>query len=154
MQVSETGLALIRHFEGFAPTVYRCLGGKMTIGYGHVLTADETWPDGIDQETADSLLRADAAKAAGDVAAQVTVPLRQNQIDALVSFVFNLGGAAFARSRLRRKINQGLHDQAVEEFHRWVYAGGVRLKGLVRRRQAEAALYALQPGEEPSIITG
>ena len=61
--------------------------------------------------------------------------------DALGSFTFNLGTGALQRSTLRRKVNREEHDAVPAEFRRWVWAGGRRLKGLIRRREAEAALY-------------
>ena len=71
----------------------------------------------------------------------VTVPLTDGQFDALTSFTFNLGGGALQRSTLRRKVNREEHSAVPGEFRRWVWAGGRKLKGLVRRREAEAALY-------------
>ena len=72
----------------------------------------------------------------------IRVPLEDGQFDALSSFAFNLGGGALQRSTLRRKVNREEHDAVPDEFRRWVWAGGRKLKGLVRRRAAEAALYA------------
>jgi lysozyme len=63
------------------------------------------------------------------------------QFDALVSFTYNLGGEALQRSTLRRKINREEHAEVPEQFMRWVWAGGRKLRGLVRRRAAEAKVY-------------
>ncbi len=71
----------------------------------------------------------------------IKVPLTDGQFDALVSFTFNLGSGAFQRSTLRRKVNREEHDEAPEQFMRWVWAGGRRLRGLVKRREAEIGLY-------------
>ncbi len=71
----------------------------------------------------------------------ITVPLTNSQFDALVSFTFNLGGGALQRSTLRRKVNREEHDDVPAEFLRWVWAGGKKLRGLVRRREAELLLY-------------
>ena len=65
------------------------------------------------------------------------------QYDALVSFTFNLGSGALQRSTLRRKVNREEHNDVPAEFVRWVYAGGRKLVGLVRRRNAEAIAYVL-----------
>ena len=73
---------------------------------------------------------------------QIRVPLSQNQFDALTSWVFNLGEGRLQASTLRRVINRGSHSEAPREIRRWVYAGGRKLAGLARRREAEAALYA------------
>jgi lysozyme len=71
----------------------------------------------------------------------VHVPLTQNQFDALVSFVFNLGVGNFRTSTLLKKLNAGDNDGAAQEFGRWIHAGGKALPGLVRRREAERALF-------------
>jgi lysozyme len=71
----------------------------------------------------------------------IAVPLTAGQFDALVSFTFNLGGGALQRSTLRRKVNREEHAAVPAELMEWVWAGGRKLKGLVRRREAEAALY-------------
>ena len=69
------------------------------------------------------------------------VPLSQGQYDALVSFSFNLGAGALQSSTLRRKIMREDYEGAADEFPRWVFAAGLRLAGLVRRREAERALF-------------
>jgi lysozyme len=69
------------------------------------------------------------------------VPLTDGQFDALVSFTLNLGGGALQRSTLRRKVNREEHGAVPAEFMKWVWACGRKLKGLARRREAEAALY-------------
>lgn len=71
----------------------------------------------------------------------IQVPLNDNQFDALVSFTFNLGAGALQRSTLRRRVNREEHEVVPAEFRRWVWAGGRKLKGLVWRREAEAARY-------------
>jgi lysozyme len=71
----------------------------------------------------------------------INVPLTDGQFDALVSFTYNLGGGALQRSTLRRKINREEHTEVPEQFMRWVLAGGRKLKGLVRRHEAEAINY-------------
>ncbi|MCT4635385.1 MAG: lysozyme, partial [Rickettsiales bacterium] len=71
----------------------------------------------------------------------ITVSLNNHQFDALVSFTFNVGVGALQRSTLRSKVNRAEHEQVPTEFMRWVYAGGKRIIGLVRRRKAELELY-------------
>ncbi len=71
----------------------------------------------------------------------IRVPLTDGQFNALCSFAFNLGSGALQRSTLRRKVNREEHTAVPPEFLHWVWAGGRKLKGLVRRRDAEAALY-------------
>ena len=145
--VTDEGLALIKRFEGFAPEIYVCPGGWPTIGYGHVVRENERerFADGIDEATAEDLLRRDVEAAVRAVLRLIRVPLEDGRFDALGSFAFNLGAGALQRSTLRRKVNRGEHDAVPAEFVRWVWAGGRRLKGLVRRREAEAELYAEGP---------
>ncbi|WP_412057394.1 lysozyme [Bartonella sp. DGB2] len=139
--VSDKGLNLIKRFEGFSPTVYFCPAGYPTIGYGHVVKDNEEFSAGIDEAHAIALLRQDTVVAERAVLRLINVPLTSNQFDALVSFTYNLGGGALQSSTLRRKINRGEHNEAPEQFLRWVFAGGRKLKGLILRRQAEADLY-------------
>lgn len=77
---------------------------------------------------------------AADVDRLVEVPLTDNEYAAWVSFVYNVGAPAFAKSTALRKLNAGDHKGACIEMNRWVYAGGKKLRGLVRRREAESAL--------------
>ena len=150
--VTDEGLALVKRFEGFAPEIYVCPGGWPTIGYGHLVRDGEQdgYADGIDEATAEELLRRDVAVAERAVLRLIRVPLEDGQFDALTSFAFNLGAGALQRSTLRRKVNRGEHDAVPVEFRRWVWAGGRKLKGLIRRREAEAELYASQPvGRRP-----
>ena len=76
----------------------------------------------------------------------IKVPLTDGQFDALVSFTFNLGSGALQRSTLRRKVNREEHEEVPAEFLRWVWAGGRKLRGLVRRRAAESVLYQTNSG--------
>lgn len=71
----------------------------------------------------------------------ISVPLTDGQFDALVSFTFNLGAGALQRSTLRRKMNRGEAEDVPAEFMKWVWAGGRKLKGLIKRRCAEALLF-------------
>ena len=93
----------------------------------------------ITEADAIELLRHDLAIAEAAVRRLITVPLTQNQFDALVSFTFNVGEGALEKSTLRRRINQGDWALAKGELLRWVHADGKKLKGLVARREAEAA---------------
>ena len=140
-------LGLIKRFEGFAPEIYIRPGGWPTIGYGHVVrdAERERFADGIDEATAEELLRRDVETAERAVLRLIRVSLEDGRFDALGSFAFNLGAGALQRSTLRRKANRAEHDAVPAEFRRWVWAGGRKLKVLVRRREAEAALYAGGP---------
>jgi lysozyme len=141
--VTDEGLALIKRFEGFSPTIYTCPGGWPTIGYGHVVLEAERdrFANGIGEDEAEDLLRRDVRIAERAVLRLIRVPLADGQFDALTSFAYNLGSGALQRSTLRRKVNRGEHGAVPAELRKWVWAGGRKLKGLVRRREAEAALY-------------
>lgn len=138
---SEEGLALIRTFEGYSSTPYRCPAGVLTIGYGHVLKGGEAATPSITREAAETWLKEDAQKAALLLSRHVAVALTQHQADALISFIFNVGGGAFARSTLKKVINRGWHGEVPAQLARWIYAGGQVQRGLVKRREAEAELY-------------
>ncbi len=134
--ITPIGIELIQHFEGFSAEPYLCPAGYLTIGYGHVIRPGESWPDGITEEEAAALLAEDVIEAEQAVLRLIAVPLTDGQFDALVSFTFNLGAGALQRSTLRRKINRQSYNAAAQEFPRWVWAGGRKLRGLMRRRAA------------------
>jgi lysozyme len=90
------------------------------------------------------LLIKDVLSAEKSVLRLIQAPLTDGQFDALVSFTFNLGGGALQRSTLRRKVNRQEHEDVPAEFMKWVWAGGKKLRGLVRRREAETRLYLSQ----------
>ncbi|BEO35863.1 hypothetical protein SMQE32_48000 (plasmid) [Serratia marcescens] len=139
MKTGINGFNLIKEFEGLRLHTYKCPADRWTIGYGH--TADVSANDVITEAQAISLLYQDVAESERAVNKYVHVPLTQNQFDALVSFVFNLGVGSFRTSTLLKKLNTGDYDDAAQEFGRWIHAGGKALPGLVRRREAERALF-------------
>jgi lysozyme len=141
IKVSGRGLELIKQSEGVFLQAYRCPANVLTIGYGH--TAGVQPGDVITAEQADTFLQEDVAEPVRAVNRLVTVPLTQNQFDALVSFVFNLGIGNFRTSTLLKKLNAGDYTGAAEEFPRWVRAGGKQLPGLIKRRDAEKSLFLL-----------
>lgn len=144
--ITQEGLNLIKHFEGFEPEIYLDAAGLPTIGYGHLIRPGgehKMFENGISEPAAQALLAKDVWSAERSVLRLISVPLTDGQFDALVSFTFNLGGGALQRSTLRRKVNREEHEEVPREFMRWVWAGGRKLKGLVRRRFAEAELYQL-----------
>ncbi|WP_410529524.1 lysozyme (plasmid) [Serratia sp. AXJ-M] len=139
MILSERGLSLIKHFEGKRLQAYLCAAGVWTIGYGH--TDDVRPGDVIDDMKADSFLRRDVTVSENIVRRFVRAPLNQDQFDALVSFVFNIGIRNFESSTMLKKLNAGDSVGASDEFLRWVYAAGKSISGLVFRRQAEKRLF-------------
>ena len=139
MKTSNKGIELIKKHEGFRAKAYRCSANVLTIGFGHTLNVKST--DVIDKAQAEYFLRQDVEFAEKEVNKH-NLNINQNQFDALVSFVFNLGIGNFARSTLLRKIKSNPNDPAIrKEFERWVYAGGKILTGLIKRRKEEANLY-------------
>ena len=140
---TNNGSELIKRFESFSSTIYICPAGYPTIGYGHVVRAQEKerFAGGITEPEAATLLQTDMRAAERAVLRLISVPLTEGQFDALASFTFNLGAGALQRSTLRRKINRDEHADVPAEFLKWVWAGGRKLNGLIRRRQAEAAIY-------------
>lgn len=140
MRISKPGLNFIAKFEGFSATVYPDAAGYPTIGYGHLIKEGESFTS-ITHDEAISLLARDAKIAISAVQRMIYSPLTQAQFDMLVSFAFNLGSGALQRSTLRMRVNRGDHEGAAYEFTKWVYAGGRKLRGLIRRRNAEADVY-------------
>ncbi len=142
--VTQHGINLIKRFEGFEPRIYLDAAGLSTIGYGHLLHSGEAemFKNGISPEAGEALLIKDVLSAECAVLRLIRAPLTDGQFDALVSFTFNLGSGALQRSTLRRKINREEHDEVPEQFMRWVWAGGRRLRGLIRRREEESGVYS------------
>ena len=139
MKASDKAYALIRRFEGKSKKSYQDSAGVWTIGYGH--TGGVVKGQTISDDEVERLLAEDVAVAENAVNAQ-NLNLTQDQFDALVDFVFNLGAGNFQKSTLLKKLKADPNDPTIyDEFLRWVYAGGVKLLGLVRRRTDEANLY-------------
>ena len=145
-RVNDAALEIIKHFEqgpggGFAPRVYICPAGEPTIGWGHVVLPGERYGR-ITEAEAEALLRRDLGKFEKGVRdLTVGAKLNENQFSALVCFAYNVGLGAFKKSTLRRKVLAGDTAGAAAEFMRWVYGGGRKLRGLVRRRKAERKLF-------------
>lgn len=130
---------MIKGFEGLRLEAYDDGAGVLTIGYGHTkgVYSGQT----CTEEQAEAWLRSDLAVAENVVNA-IGVELRQCQFDALVSFVFNLGGQNFSTSTLRRKVIANPDNPTIrDEFEKWIYAGGRIMPGLVSRREREADIY-------------
>jgi lysozyme len=147
MEISQEGLALIKKFEGCELKAYRCAANVLTIGYGSTKGVKEG--DSITQEDADKLLMHEIKEYEGYVNDLVEVDLEQNQFDALVSWVFNLGPAKLKSSTLLKVLNAKDYEGVPAQIKRWNKAGGKVLQGLVRRREAEALLFT---GEDWSTI--
>lgn len=140
MQINQTGLDLIKRFEGFRSIVYYDLANKATIGYGHLIKKGEKFTS-ITKHEAECLLKSDVEIAEAAVNRLVKTNLNDNQFSALVSFVFNLGADAFSSSTLLKKLNQNQHSDVPEQILRWHRVGSRPYKGLIKRRAAEAELF-------------
>jgi lysozyme len=139
MNIGNKGLELIKHFEGCELQAYKCPAGVWTIGYGHIKGVSEGMT--ITQEEAENMLRDEMAEYEGYVNNLVTVELNQNQFDAMVSWVYNLGVGNLKASTLLKVLNAGDYDGVPAQMMRWNKAGGKVLEGLTKRRQAEADLF-------------
>jgi len=145
MRASEKCLALIRQFEGFRAMPYACPAGVPTIGFGNTRYADDTpvklTDPSITLVAAEVLLYTTLGQYEAAVNRYVQMPINQNRFDALTDFVYNAGAQNLRTSTLLKKLNAGDYEGASDEFGRWVYGGGKKLNGLVRRRAAEKALF-------------
>lgn len=145
MNTSEKGLALIKYFEGVRAKPYKCPAGYWTVGVGHLITRSAELPDSWNRELEpneiDEILKKDLVKFENGVL-RLLHPKQPTQFefDALVSFSFNLGLGCFQRSTVRSAFKRGDKKRAGEVLLKYCYAGGRKLKGLIRRRIAEHAL--------------
>ena len=139
MKISAEGLALIKKFEGLELTAYQCAAGVWTIGYGH--TKDVQEGDEWSEAHADHMLEVELEEFEEYINDNVTVALSQNQFDALVSWVYNLGPANLKASTMLKVLNSGDYEGVPAQIQRWNKAGGKVLEGLIRRRKAEALLF-------------
>lgn len=137
--ISNRGLELIRCFEGFSPRPYSDASGY-SIGYGHFIKDGEQL-ENITREEGEALLRTDVRTAERAIQSAVKVSLNQNQYDALVSFVYNVGQGNFGKSTLLRKLNTGDYDGAGNELLNWCKSQGEILESLRNRRNQERALF-------------
>jgi|TARA_B100000035_G_C20572006_1_gene367222 lysozyme len=139
LKTSAEGLSLIKKFEGCELYAYQCSAGVWTIGYGH--TKDVEPGMQITKEDAEEMLVEELHEYESYINDFVTAPLSQNQFDALVSWVYNLGPANLKSSTMLKVLNAGNYDEVPAQMKRWNKAGGKRLEGLIRRREAESLLF-------------
>ena len=127
------------YYEGMVPQTYADPIGIPTICYGH--TGPDVVPGRVaTEEECKELLREDLAEAYASVKRCITSPMTPHQAAALTSATFNAGPKLVCGSTLQRLANQGRWPEACEQLHRWVWAGGRKLRGLVRRRESEYQL--------------
>ena len=142
--VSNSGMVLICGFEGLKLKAYDDGVGVWTIGFGTTI-----YPNGIKVKKGDTCTEVqskaymahDLKKFESAVNSAVTVPINQNQFDALVSLAYNIGTSAFKNSTLVKKLNAGDIRGAAAQFDVWNKGGGKVMQGLVNRRAKEKALF-------------
>ena len=145
-RMSEAGLAKIREHEAFVPKVYDDGAGNSTIGYGHMLRPGENFSGGITEAEAIKLFEKDVERVVNGSLDKIKADLTQNQIDAIGSFIFNVGPGAFEKGPLPH-INAGRHERATSRILKYITGRDVRtgerhvLRGLLKRRRDEVALY-------------
>jgi lysozyme len=151
MQLSTKGLALLKKYEGFRSHSYLDVAGIPTIGYGHRILPSESFSNGIDEAKGAEMLAHDVGAAENAVTRLVKVELMQNQFDALVDFVYNLGPRRLEASTLLRALNIGRYGAAADELLRWDHVGVRENVGLKERREAEFLLWhSSDPGQRPA----
>lgn len=140
MKTSENGKNLIRNFEGLRLNAYKCPSGRLTIGYGHTAQVKEN--DKITKEKAEEFLNNDIKICENVLNKYCKVVLTQNQYDACIDFIFNLGAGNFAKSTLLKLLNNKKFNEAANQFERWILDSKNRpLEGLKRRRKVEKELF-------------
>jgi GH24 family phage-related lysozyme (muramidase) len=144
--MSDSGLARIREHEAFMPKVYDDGAGNSTIGYGHLVLAGEDFSGGITEAQAIELFGKDVERVVNGSLDKISVDLTQNQIDAIGSFIFNVGPGAFEQGLLPH-INARRHERVTTRLLKYVTGRDMRtgerrvLRGLLKRRRDEVALY-------------
>lgn len=131
---------LIKQFEGFKDTAYKCSAGVWTIGYGTT-----EYIDGQKVKEGDYMSPLQAESYLDYyVKYKIKLPTgewNKNQIEALQSLIYNIGQEAFDKSTLKKALEEYDVDEIKKQWRRWTKAGGKELKGLVKRREAELALF-------------
>ena len=139
MHISQEGIDLVKKFEGGRLTAYQCAAGVWTCGYGSTrgVQQGDVWS----QEKAEIMLVDELEEYGAYVEDLVTVPLNQQQYDALTSWTFNLGPSNLKSSTLLQVLNKGDYDGVPQQIKRWNKVNGQVNDGLIRRRDAEALLF-------------
>lgn len=146
-RTSELGQEIIKEHEGLRLIGYLPTPNDVpTIGWGStsidgrkVVLGEE-----ITIEQAQRQFENDLERFENSIVTLVHVPLTQNQFDALVSFVYNIGEGAFRSSTMRRMLNSGDYQSAADQFPRWNKQAGKVLSGLTKRRLQERELFLKQ----------
>ena len=144
MHLSEAGIKFIQTWEGLKLKAYRDSKGLPTIGIGTTRYPDGTkvkMGDSCTKDQAYEWFRFDVARFESFVNRVIKIPLNQNQFDALVSLVYNIGETNFTEGTVDDKLNSKQFDTALDTWLKYVYSGGRKIDGLVNRRRAEVNLF-------------
>jgi lysozyme len=150
--MNEQGLTLVKQFESLRLKAYLCPAGVPTIGYGHT-TAAGVGPtvklgDVWNEADADKYLMMALEEVESKILPAIKKPINENQLSAFVSLAYNIGWPSFNRSTALKRFNDGDLPGCAEAMRWWNKANGEVLKGLVRRRNAEVALF-VAPAPKP-----
>ena len=143
MQISYSGKKLLGELEGFKDKAYKDSAGIWSLGFGSIRMWGRKVQQGDICTEAEAYIQMDLDLAWAQTAInkEVKVPLTQNQFDALVIFIYNIGETAFKSSTMLRKLNAKDYIGAANEFVRWNRAGGKVVDGLTNRREREKRLF-------------
>ena len=145
LTTSKVGIALITKWEGCRLEQYICPAGKPTIGIGHVVLRGERFPAKITKDFAEQLLVRDLKQFEQAIYRLVSVPLTQNQFDALVCFLFNVGPGGLTNTKVQAAVNSKRFADVPAALEAWskamVNGQMVTLPGLLARRKAEGELF-------------
>ena len=162
MKISDNGINMLKRFEGSVKigdrhVIYDDKTGRpvnsdkelpagATIGYGHLIKSDEDFKHGITERQATEILRSDISTAERAIKANITIPLSQNQYDALVSLAYNIGAKNFANSTVVKYVNDSNYHNTKyptleSAWMAWNKSGGREMAGLTNRRQQEFNLF-------------
>jgi len=146
--MQKNALDIIKFFEGFEKKAYKDAAGLWTIGWGTLLENNPvlfarfvTNGETISEQEAESILLSHIKKDTATIKQLVKINLRENELEALKSFVYNVGSGNFKKSTLLKKLNGGDKYGAADEFSKWIFAGGQKLNGLIKRREEERKLF-------------
>lgn len=141
MELSPKGIEFIEQQESLRLMPYQDVGGRWTVGFGHLMTSEESTTEGITPEEAAQILTQDLQTSVDAVNRLVAVSLEQYQFDPLVSFVFNVGVEDFETSTMLRYLNAGEFNKAATQFPLWDHIHGVVCDGLLARRNREMHIF-------------